>query len=42
MPGDLKESRADPGQDIPVNRRDYKKALMLANETVAWAKVIVL
>ena len=27
-----------PGQDMPVDRRDYKKALALAGDTLAWAR----
>jgi len=30
-----------PGQDLPVNRRDYLKAVELAQEAVAWAVHVV-
>jgi len=30
-----------PGQDLPVDRRDYLKAVGLAQEAIAWAGHIV-
>ena len=30
-----------PGQDLPVDRRDYLKAIELAQEAVAWAGHVV-
>lgn len=30
-----------PGQDLPVDRRDYLKAVELAHEAVAWAGHVV-
>jgi len=30
-----------PGQDLPVDRRDYMKAIELAQEAVAWAVHVV-
>jgi len=30
-----------PGQELPVNRRDYLKAIGLAQEAVAWAGHVV-